>query len=335
MGLRHTPEFQLTVEGQDITRVVSENLISLTVTDKAGGESDQLQIQLVDTGFELPKRGRVLRLALGFNGQRVSKGAYTVDEITVSGPPSTLQITAKAAPMDSQKHKGKLQTQKTRSWDQISIGDLVASVAAEHGLVPRVNEQLAQKVIQHVDQANESDMNLLTRLARQYGAVSKPANGFWLFLKDGEGKTAGGAALPLVSLTPEQVSRWQARFNSRNKVQRVVAQYHDAETGGKVEVATGHGEPEFRIAFTYPNRDEAEAAAKARAKSVQSGSDNLDVSMSCTPELVALAAEGHLQLDGFREGVDGRWRVTQVVHALTGSGLQLRIVADHGAAGGD
>ncbi|WP_198287458.1 hypothetical protein [Photobacterium marinum] len=31
--------------------------------------------------------------------------------------------------------------------------------------------------IDHVDQVSESDMNLLTRLAKRYGAVSKPANG--------------------------------------------------------------------------------------------------------------------------------------------------------------
>ncbi len=67
---------------------------------------------------------------------------------------------------------------------------------------------------------------------------------------------------------------------------------HDLESGDIKEVSTGTGEPEFRIVFKYPNYEEAKAAVVARAKSVKSGSDSLDITMPARSSLVALVAEG-------------------------------------------
>ncbi|UTV26372.1 contractile injection system protein, VgrG/Pvc8 family [Photobacterium atrarenae] len=332
MGLDHRPDFSLSADGNDITAVIQRNLISLTLTDNAGSESDRLAIAVIlpDT-VATPKKGAVLRLGLGFNGELTDKGQFVVDEVTSSGPPRVVQIVANAAPMDNRKQPGSLQTQKTRSFDDLTLGDLVKSVASEHGLVPRISSELDSIKLTHVDQVSESDMNLLTRLAKRYGAVSKPANGYWLFLKEGEGKSASGKALTSITLQPHQVTTWQCRFSSRNDVRRVVATYHDLESGDTKEVSTGTGEPEFRIVFKYPNYEEAKAAVLARAKQVKSGSDTLDITLPARSSLMALVAEGHVTLDGFGDLEDGKWRLKTVEWSLSDSGLQLRLSGDHGA----
>lgn len=333
MELDYRPDFSLSADGNDITTVIQKNLISLTLTDNAGSESDRLAITVsLPDSVATPKKGAVLRLGLGFNGELIDKGQYVVDEVTSSGPPRRVQIVANAAPMDNRKQPGSLQTQKTRSFDDVTLGDLVKIVASDHGLVPRINSELDSIKITHVDQVGESDMNLLTRLAKRYGAVSKPANGYWLFLKEGEGKSASGKALTSITIQPHQVTTWQCRFSSRNDVRRVVATYHDLESGDTKEVSTGIGEPEFRIVFKYPNYEEAEAAVLARAKSVKSGSDTLDVTMPARSSLMALVAEGHVSLDGFGDVEDGNWRLKSVEWSLSESGLQLRLSGDHGAS---
>ena len=333
MGLDYRPDFSLSADGKDITAVIQRNLISLTLTDNAGSESDRLAITVsLPDSVATPKKGAVLRLGLGFNGELIDKGQYVVDEVTSSGPPRRVQIVANAAPMDNRKQSGSLQTQKTRSFDDVTLGDLVKTVASEHGLVPRVNSELDSIQITHVDQVGESDMNLLTRLAKRYGAVSKPANGYWLFLKEGEGKSASGKTLKNITIQPHQVTTWQCRFSSRNDVRRVVATYHDLETGDIKEVSTGTGEPEFRIVFKYPNYEEAKAAVMARAKSVKAGSDTLDITMPARSSLMALVAEGHLNLDGFGDVEDGKWRLKSEEWSLSESGLQLRLSGDHGAS---
>jgi hypothetical protein len=333
MGLDYRPDFSLSADGNDITAVMQRNLISLTLTDNAGSESDRLAITIsLPETMVTPKKGAVLRLGLGFNGELIDKGQYVVDEVTSSGPPRRVQIVANAAPMDNRKQSANLQTQKTRSFDDVTLGDLVKTVASGHGLVPRVNSELDRIKIDHVDQVGESDMNLLTRLAKRYGAISKPANGYWLFLKEGEGKSASGKTLTNITIQPHQVTHWQCRFSSRNDVRRVVATYHDLETGDTKEVSTGVGEPEFRIVFKYPNYEEAETAVLSRAKSVKAGSDTLDITMPGRSSLMALIAEGHITLDGFGDIEDGQWRVKSVEWSLSESGLQLRIFGDHGAS---
>ncbi|MBV1841388.1 contractile injection system protein, VgrG/Pvc8 family [Photobacterium ganghwense] len=331
MGLDYRPDFSLSADGNDITAAIQRNLISLTLTDNAGSESDRLAItvSLPDT-VATPKKGAVLRLGLGFNGELIDKGQFVVDEVTSSGPPRRVQIVANAAPLDNRKQPGSLQTQKTRSFDDVTLGDLVKTVVSEHGLVPRVSSELASITLTHIDQVGESDMNLLTRLAKRYGAVSKPANGYWLFLKEGEGKSASGKALKNITLHPHQVTTWQCRFSSRNDVRRVVATYHDLESGDTKEVSTGIGEPEFKIVYTYPNYEEAKAAVLARAKQVKAGSDTLDITLPARASLMALVAEGHVTLDGFGDVEDGKWRVKVVEWSLSESGLQLRLSGVHG-----
>ncbi|WP_064603946.1 contractile injection system protein, VgrG/Pvc8 family [Photobacterium sp. J15] len=334
VGLSYRPDFSLSADGNDITPIFQRNLISLTLTDNAGNESDRLALSVAfPASIPTPKKGAVLRLGLGFNGNLIDKGQFVVDEVTSSGPPRVIQIVANAAPMDNRKQPGSLQTQKTRSWDGVTLGDMVKAIAGEHGLVPRVNSELASVRIDHVDQVSESDMNLLTRLAKRYGAVSKPANGYWLFLKEGEGKSASGKKLTSIAIRPEQVTNWQCRFSSRNDVRRVTATYHDVESGDTKEVSTGTGEPEFKIVFKYPNYDEAKAAVVARAKAVKAGSDTLDITMPARSSLMALVAEGHLNLEGFGDVEDGEWRLKTVEWSLSESGLQLRLAGDHGLIG--
>ena len=333
MGLDYHPDFSLVADGKDITDAIQRNLISLTLTDNAGKESDRLAITLsLPDSVATPKKGAILRLSLGFRGELLEKGQYVVDEVTSSGPPRRVQIVANAAPMDNRKQAGSLQTQKTRSFDDITLGDLMKTVAAEHGLEPRVDRQLDSIPLVHIDQVGESDMNLMTRLAKRYGAVSKPANGFWLFLKEGEGKTASGKILKNLTIQPHHVTSWQCRFSSRNDVRKVVATYHDLKTGDIKEVSTGTGEPECRLSFKYPNYDEAKAAAIAKEKSVKAGSATLDVTLPARSDVMVLVAESHLTLSGFGDVEDGKWRLKSVEWSLSDSGFQVRLSGDRGAS---
>jgi phage protein D len=83
--------------------------------------------------------------------------------------------------MNAQKQPGDVTSQKTRSWDNLRLADIVKTVATDNGLIPRVADALKDIHISHIDQVAESDANLLARLARDYNAVSKPSGGYWLF----------------------------------------------------------------------------------------------------------------------------------------------------------
>lgn len=66
-----TPAFSISIEGRDITTVLDNRLMSLTLTDNRGFEADQLDLELDDADGKivLPRRGAVITLALGWKGQ--------------------------------------------------------------------------------------------------------------------------------------------------------------------------------------------------------------------------------------------------------------------------
>jgi phage protein D len=61
-----------------------------------------------------------------------------------SGPPNTITIRGKAADM-----RASIKAPKTRSWDSLTLGALVQTIAGEHGLTATISEQLALIAIEH------------------------------------------------------------------------------------------------------------------------------------------------------------------------------------------
>lgn len=333
MGLNYQPQFSLHADGQDITQAIWDNLLSISLRDNAGKKSDQLTIDIVlPASAATPPKGAVLNFSLGFNGSLIDKGRFIVDELTLSGPPRRLQIVANAAPMDNTKQNGLLQSHKTRCWDQVTLSSLVTTIAKENDLIPKVSPDMASKTIAHIDQVNESDIALLTRIAQQYGAVVKPANGYLLLTTDAAGKTASGSQMPVFKLSPGQVRTWQCRFSSRCNVKRVIATYHDVASGNTEQVSIGSGEPVYRILYTYPSQAEAQAAAKARVKTVKGGRDSLSITMDGQSEFMSMVAEGYVQLNGFGDREDEpRWRMKAIEWKLSSAGMTMHITGDRGA----
>ena len=239
----------VTVEGKDITALVAKNLVYLTLTDYGAGEkkSDEVTFAVVDKALKLLAKGIKVTLSLGLGTQRVSKGTIVVDS-TASGAsadsPRIVQVTARA------KGHSTLQSQKHRNWTDITLGDLLNTVAQEHGLAAKVDEALAARKLTHEDQAGESDMNLITRLAARYGAVSKVTHDTWVLMLRAAKKTTKGNDTPVITVTPAQVSRWSYRNNSDypDSSQKGggthVIRYHDLTDGGKIKsITVGSGEP--------------------------------------------------------------------------------------------
>ena len=94
----NAPDYQMTVDGKDITPMVDARLISLELSDGRGDEADQLSITLDDSDGKLaiPPQGAKITLLLGWVGQAlVDKGEFEVDEIEHGGTPDQLTITAR------------------------------------------------------------------------------------------------------------------------------------------------------------------------------------------------------------------------------------------------
>ena len=334
------PAFHIVVDGhQDVTAAIRERLLSLRVSDEVGYRSDAVEIRLDDRGgtVELPRRGAELQVELGYSAGgklaglekdsgRVPMGRYTVDEVELSGPPDTLTIRAKAADM-----RAALKQRRTRSWRRVLLGDLIRTIARQYGLDARVADELAKIVLPHIDQTDESDLHLLTRLGERYDAAAKPANGRLVFARRGAGLSATSGPLTAVRIAREQASDYRVTLADRPDYRSVRAYWYDTAAGRRAAVTAGDGEPVYALRDDHVDEATAHAAAQARLDALDRGRGTL--SLTLKPGLPTVSAEGALTLRGFRGGVNGRWVATRVSHEISGGGYASRVEAERPTSG--
>ena len=312
-----TPDYKIIADSNDITAVIRSRFLELRVTDESGITSDTVEIDLDDREphIELPRKGAALEVSIGYKETGIAlMGRYVVDEAELSGPPDTVTIRAKSADM-----RESLKSPVSKSFDNISLGNLVATIAAKHGLTPFVAKSLSAITLTHLDQTNESDLHLLTRLAKDHGAVAKPAGGKLLFVLAGEAKTATGKTLPALNLDRSDLDTWRVTIADRGKYMSVIAYWRDKSAGDDVQVTAGTGDPVYTIRRHYPDAGSALSAAKSKLASFESGAATLRFTKAGDNRL---AAEGSLNISGVRSGVNGAWKTTRVTHTINDSGYR-------------
>ena len=317
------PDFQILADQRDITARLQDRLLALYITDEAGFRYDTVEIHLDDRDakIEWPKHGAELDVSLGYRSTGLTAmGRYVVDEVSHTSPPSTLIIRGQAIDKPRSLH-----SKQTRSWSSISLGDLITTIAAEHNLTAKVADILADIRIDHLDQIDESDSHLLTRLAQDYGAVAKPISGYLVFITKGEAKTVTGQALPITTIPKTSIIRHRMTQAQRNQYQAVRAYYYDADTANTIAIETGEGQPVYSLRHHYPNADEAQRAATSKLDALRRGAAQLSLTVLGNP---SLQAESKIVLSDIRPPIDGEWLIQRIEHTFDQNGFISRLEAE-------
>ncbi|HED2269742.1 MAG: phage late control D family protein [Citrobacter freundii] len=332
-----SPAFSIVIEGKDVTTVLDTRLMSLTLTDNRGFEADQLDLELDDADglIALPRRGAVIQLALGWKGQPLfPKGAFTVDEIEHSGAPDRLTIRARSADF-----RETLNTRREKSWHQTTVGEVVNEIAARHNLKVALGKDLTDKALDHLDQTNESDASFLMKLARQYGAIASVKDGNLLFIRQGQGRTASGKPLPVITITRKAGDGHRFTLADRGAYTGVIASWLHTREPRKKETTsvkrrrkktTTPKEPEAKqgdylvgtdenvlvLNRTYANRSNAERAAKMQWERLQRGVASF--SLQLAEGRADLYTEMPVKVTGFKQPIDdAEWTITALTHSVS------------------
>ncbi|EPR5000870.1 phage late control D family protein [Escherichia coli] len=296
-----TPAFSISIEGRDITTVLDNRLMSLTLTDNRGFEADQLDLELDDADGKivLPRRGAVITLALGWKGQPLfPKGAFTVDEIEHTGAPDRLTIRARSADF-----RETLNTRREKSWHKTTVGEVVQEIAARHKLKMALGKDLSDKPVEHIDQTNESDGSFLMRLARQYGASHR-------FTLADRGAYTGVIASWLHTREPAKKESTTVKRKRRTKKQK---KEPEAKQG---DYLVGTDENVLVLNRTYANRSNAERAAKMQWERLQRGVASF--SLQLAEGRADLYTEMSVKVSGFKQPIDdAEWTITTLTHTVS------------------
>jgi uncharacterized protein len=315
------PIWRVVVDGVDITDRVRPSLLSLSVTDKSGNESDELELQVADprADIEWPKHGVMVQVSMGYESSGLADmGTYTIDSVELSSPPREWSARGNAADLGAPN----LKTRRTRSWESKTLGDVVWDIASANGLQAKISESLSWQQIARLDQTLESDVALLTRLGKLHDAIASVKAGYLLFAKRGQATSVSGAPMPEVEI--KQTIDWRVSISDRDRYTAVEARFYDRDSAEEVWTRAGQGEGDavFRLRRTYPDRSSAQAAADAKLGALARGNALLSLN---APGDVRIGAETPILLRGLGDGVDGRWVVTSARHSIDSAGFRTAI----------
>lgn len=316
------PEFNIVFDNQDITRLVQDRVISITIQDQNGVDADSATIRLADKNQEIepPSTGARIDISFGYVETGVtSLGAYVVDEVRLSGMPNVMEISAKSADF-----KSEFKEQKSKVYDEATLRKIVEETAKSLEMEPVIGD-IGDKQVDHIDQTNESNMHFLTRLGERYDAVVKPVNGKLTFQKHGEAKNSSGQAPEPVNIDITQCLEWSAVVADYPRYGSVKARTYDKDKAQYVEKTAGEGSPSKTLKQTYPTEQEAQDASDAEMDRLNRGTGEFRLTIVGNP---IIRAEMYINATGFHRAIDGRWLITEVTHEMGAGGYTTAILCN-------
>lgn len=363
-GNHLTPVAKLSINGKPFNTDALSRIISISLTDKSGFEADELTVSLSDHDgkLALPPKSAEITIALGYiETGVVDKGSYKITEVSWSGAPDTLHITAQSADTSD-----RFSEAKEKSWHKTSLKEIIESIAAANGYTPIIGKAYQDEKIDHIDQSNESDAAFLSRLAERYDAIATVKHGRLLFVSSGEATTASGQPLPTIRITRNSGDQYTFRYSNTESYNAVRAYYIDRQTGKKHEVvitednydpvkktvtttkkyktkrkdgkthktttkevteikqADTTGKKIKTLRHTYQSPKTAATGARAAYKKLKRGAMEFDISLAVgRPDI---APESPVTLQGFKPEIDAeKWVGKETVHTLDGNGLTTAV----------
>lgn len=316
------PLFAITLDGHDITSKIYPRLVSLTLTEARENAVDELNITIDDSDgrVAIPRIGVKITLQLGWqHSGMVDKGTFVVDEVEHEGAPDTLVLRARSADMAKP-----VRTKKNRSFDQQTLAEIVGQIAKDNGLSPRVSQSLQGKIIDHIDQTNESDINFLNRLGKRFDAVATVKKDALLFLPIDEGSNSKGESLPTITLTRSDGDKHRYHTASRDAYSGVRAQWHDPNDAKEKSELIGEDDNPKRLRHVYPNREAAEQAAKAEMSRVQRGKATLQFTLALgRPDITPMMG---VTIPSLKAPIgDADWIIVKTTHSVTVQGFTTQL----------
>lgn len=321
------PAFQITADKKDVTALIAQRLVSINITDETGLVSDTCEILLDnrDEKLELPARGAVLEVSLGYDDRPLTKmGSYIVDDIEVSSPPLQMRITGKASNTLDKNLSKEIKAPKSKSWHGYTLVGIITTIANSHNFKAAIDDYFKQIYISHLDQTDESDISFLNNLAKDYGAFVKLSLGRLLFFRRGISISESGKELPTTKFSAAQISDWKLRVSDMEKFGKVIAKWHNFATGRQEDVFAGNNDPAYQMRYKFVSADRALEAAKAKLAEFKRGAENLNFSCAGNPNL---SAESKITFTDIKYLKNKNWIIASVNHSLSDQGFTTQVTA--------
>lgn len=318
------PFITVLADGNPVNGLFYQRLISASIRDESGQESDTVEVEFDNRGgvMPLPEEGAVLEPFFGYRETGTSTmGKFVVDGYSSGGGTCgrIFKLTARAADL-----RETLKQKRSEHFEKTTVGAMLKKAFECEGVTIEVEASLAGIAIEYEPRFDQSTLDFATRLADKHNALFKPGGGTMLFVPRGhQGKLSGGI-MTGITLRPEDCSDWEISGKPRQKYGKAAAKYYDPATGEtKFEsFATGQDGPIRMLKRKFRDRAEAKRAATAEGTRLNRGKASGFFSME---GLLTATAEIDVTAIGFGPIEDGLWRGESVEQRFNGGGFRTTI----------
>lgn len=312
--------FKIVADGGDITAVIRDFFVSLTINDEAGLKSDSFELVLADDGkIAFPRSKSTLQIYTGEDSEHlVFKGTFTVNSVKLRSPDKQIIISGDAANLGSS-----FKTHRDFTWENTTLKTLVETVAQRNGFEASVEDVYADTTISHYVQAAQSDADLVTELAKEHGATMKVANNKLIFFQKGNNQSVSGQILPAVPVLLTNETEAEIELKGEGNVEAVEAFWQTVEQGQKQVVRVGSSTGKVKkLSKIFPSAEAAKTAASAALYYEQRG--DYILTLDELPYISGIRAERNIVVSGHaRSEFNTEWMCSKVTEVLGENGHTL------------
>lgn len=319
-----TPVITISIDGREVAAGFYSRLTKVNMRDEAGQNADKITFELDDARNELlvPREKATITAAVGYRETGVyPRGPYEMQPLAMAGggDGERLIIQGEAADL-RRRFKGV----KRRSWENKTFGEIARDIARDNDAQVVISDELAALKLPYTVQMDGSDIDFLTRLGDEHGAIVKPMGDRLVITERGSATSASGSELADIIISKSDCSGWHIEPNGRVEYGRVSVPWTDQKTGKRKieEYETGLSGPELLLPEAQPDQDRAKRKAQAEGRRLSSDASNGHFIIPGRPDAQAGA---RVIARGFRPEINGAWLAHAVEDTLDEGGYVTKI----------
>ena len=315
-----SPSYKVKVGGSLASYNLKNRIISLSVVHNPGFNSDSLQMQFSDQGgaIQIPTKEQAVEVWLGYTSSLAPMGKFFINRRDLSGSSNGQVLSVSGTP-------SLLRDEKTKTWANVTLKNIIDSIASSNALKPRVSAKFQQYQIPIIQQYKQSDMEFILQLAERYNAMSKTMMDSLLFLEQGQAMTASGIHFTPLTVKPNDIISWRSQNSDQIKYDGVIVNYYDLSAAQQKQAVAGKadGKRVFRVSHTATTEQEAVVYANSKYRDLNRGNGTtLSLSLIGNQNITC---EVKVKISGLRKGINGNWIVKTATHQLNGNGYQTDV----------
>lgn len=307
-----------TYKGKNVSAKIRKYMTSFSYDDVASGESDSISVTLRDDegkwrGAWYPQKGDRIKPAITFvnwtknNTKRKLKcGSFQVDNISFSGAPDTLTLSAASIPQDNAFNN----EERDKTWESVTVEAIAGEIASRAGIA--LYYDAGSIGVKSIEQSKQTDCKFLYSLCQSYGLAVKVYSGK-IVIYDEE---AYERKPPVLTLKKKDLLSFDYNTTLAGTYTGAKVAFTDPNDEKDYSVDIGGGDRILKVNVTADNIGDAELKGKAKLRSENKKETTMTVSIMANPAIVSGI---NIKIEGLAK-LSGKYFVERVRTKLTGGG---------------